>query len=122
MLEEHGELKEYSAGENIFIEGDEGKQMFVVQHGAIEIYRERDGQHGTLATLKPHEFFGEMAFFGDSTRSASARATEDSEILVIDQATFESFINEPVVWQVLEKMSQRIREVDDKLSNYWSKK
>lgn len=122
MLEEHGDLKIYFKDQIIFSEGSQGQDMYVVQSGSVEIFRERGGEHQTLATLKSPEFFGEMAFFGDTTRSASAKATEESEILIIDKESFAGFIKEPVVWQVLEKMSQRIKKVDDKLSNYWTKK
>lgn len=122
MLEEHGDLKLYTAGEAIFSEGSEGEYMYVLQTGSVEIFRDIDGNHVSLAVLKPYEFFGEMAFFGEGTRSASAKALEESKILVIDKATFSSFIKEPVVWQVIDKMSQRIRTADDKLSSYWSVK
>jgi CRP-like cAMP-binding protein len=93
--------------------------MYIIQNGSVEIYKNTDGSTVSLAVLKPHEFFGEMAFF-DNTRSASAKALEDSEILVINKEIFSSFIKEPIVWQVLEKMGQRIKETDDRLINYWS--
>ncbi len=115
MLEEHGTVKRYGAGELVFGQGQPGDAMYIIQSGMVEIYRDADGKETKLTTLKAGEFFGEMALFASKPRSASARAVGATELQVIDKATFKDIIKEPVVWEMLDKMSERIRQVDDKI-------
>lgn len=115
MLEEHGIIRQYKSGDTVFKEGDKEKEMYVVRSGKVKIFRTRQGREVKLATLQPDDFFGEMALFGDHLRSASAQAVSDTELQVLDKDTFMSFVKQPVVWVVLAKMSERIREVDDKI-------
>lgn len=115
MLEEHGRIKNYKDGEIIFKEGDQGQEMYLVREGKVKIVRTSKEKPVTLATLGIGEFFGEMALFEDQVRSATAQAVGATELSIIDKETFMSFIKDPVIWTVLEKMSDRIREVDDKL-------
>jgi CRP-like cAMP-binding protein len=117
MLEEHGIIKKYSQGEMVFEQGNKAKEMYIIRCGKVKIYRQTKEGEVVFANLGPDEFFGEMAFFGNQTRSASAKALEDSELLVVDRETMMKFIKEPVIWSVLERMSQRIREVDDKIED-----
>ncbi|RJQ30862.1 MAG: cyclic nucleotide-binding domain-containing protein [Actinobacteria bacterium] len=116
MLEEHGDIKVFNNGEILFKEGAEGNDMYVIRRGKVEIYRGNDGHEVVLATLGPGDFFGEMVFFGDKTRSASARVVEDdSEVQVVNKDTFFSFINEPIVMEILERLGQRIIDVNNKV-------
>lgn len=117
MLEENGVIRKYGEGEMVFEQGDRAKEMYIIRSGKIRIFRETDEGEVALANLGPKEFFGEMAFFGNQTRSASAKAVEDSELLVVDKETLTNFIKEPVIWSILERMSERIREVDDKIED-----
>ena len=115
MLEEHGRLRALQDGEKVFAQGEPGNEMYIVRSGMVEIYRVRDGREIPLTNLGEGEFFGEMALFDESPRSASARAKGDTELQVIDKDTFSSFITEPIVWTILENMGKRIRQVDDKI-------
>ncbi len=115
MLEEHGLVKKYKDGDIVFKEGDRGNQMFLVRSGKVKIERSNNEKTINLAVLGEHEFFGEMSLFDDRPRSATAKAVGTTELTIVDKETFLSFIKDPVIWTVLEKMSGRIREVDDRL-------
>ncbi len=115
MLEGIGTTKKYQDGEIVFKEGDTAKEMYIIRSGKVKIFRNKEGRQVNLATLGPNDFFGEMALFRDNPRSASAQAVDDTELSAIDKGTFMSFIKEPIVWTILERMSDRIREVDDNL-------
>lgn len=117
MLEEHGVIRKYREGEMVFEQGDQVKEMYIIRSGKVRIFRETDEGEVVFANLGPNEFFGEMAFFGNLTRSASAKAMEDSELLVVDRETLMNFIKDPVIWSILERMSKRICEVDDKIED-----
>lgn len=72
-----------AAGEVLFRAGESGQVAFLVESGAIEIYLERGGRDEPIALLGADELFGEMALAGDHTRTASARAVGDTELLVV---------------------------------------
>jgi EAL domain-containing protein (putative c-di-GMP-specific phosphodiesterase class I)/CRP-like cAMP-binding protein len=75
--------KLFAAGEPIIKEGDEAQAAFVIEHGRVEIWSQRDGKPVVLATLGPGELFGEMAIISSAPRSANATATEDTLLWVI---------------------------------------
>lgn len=115
MLREQGAIKKFKSGSVIFKEGEEGKEMYIIQSGRVEIFRMDRGKEVMLAKLRPGEIFGEMAFFGDHPRSASAQAVGETELLAVSREAFENSVREELVLKMLAKMSDRIRKVDDKL-------
>lgn len=115
MLEKQGVLINFEEGQDIFKEGSYGEEMYVIKSGMVEIFRQRDGMEVSLAKLNDGEFFGELAFFGNYPRSASARALKDSNIYVIDKSAFMSLVNDNVVWLILKRLGERFRKVDDQL-------
>jgi putative ABC transport system ATP-binding protein len=59
----------------LFRQGDRGELVYVVDHGAVEIYRElEDGGEEPLRVMGPGEYFGELGPTLRLPRSASARA------------------------------------------------
>lgn len=73
-----------AAGEVLFREGDSGHAMYLVVSGIIEIYTTRAGENVTIRTFMPGSHFGELTLIGQSTRSASARAAEDTVLLEVN--------------------------------------
>lgn len=117
MLEEHGIIRKYQDGETIFKQGEKGREMYIIRLGKVKIFRKSDSKQVTLATLGVDDFFGEMALFGDLPRSATVQAVGQTELLAVDKGIFMNLIKEPVVWKVLERMSQRLRDIDDQLES-----
>jgi len=110
-----GVPRSYADGEVIFAEGAAADQMYVIRTGKVRIFRDQDGKQTTLATLKQGDFFGEMGMFEGKPRSAAAQAIGPTEITVIEPADFKRMTGDPLVWNVLKKMSARIRDMDDAL-------
>lgn len=117
MITKHGVLKKFKADEVIIEENDRGEEMYIIRSGKVKIYRQRNDREIILATLGRGDFFGEMSIFSGQPRSASAAAIEDSELHALTRSDFISYIKEPVIWKILERMSQRIREIDDKMQD-----
>jgi CRP/FNR family cyclic AMP-dependent transcriptional regulator len=69
--------RRYQDQETVFEAGEPGLGMYLVLSGSVEIYL--DDQ--VLATIAAGEFFGEVALFGDETRTASARVHGDTELV-----------------------------------------
>ena len=74
-------------GQIICREGDPGEEMFVVRRGSIVISKLVTGRvEQVLARVGPGDFFGEMALFDRSPRSATISADNDAVLLVLDRA------------------------------------
>ena len=110
--------KDYSSGEVLFREGDEGNCMYVVQSGRVEILHSSGNGEILMAIFGPGEIFGEMVMFGNPIRSATVRVLDDARILTIDRKIFMQKIHqEPsLAFRVMEKMSQRIRNLNDEVA------
>ncbi len=87
-------LKEYSKGKAVFRQGDEADAFYVVRKGEVQIVEENPetGEARVLKTLNRGESFGELALLMEADRSATARATKDTELFVVDLATFDRLL------------------------------
>lgn len=115
MLGEYGQSRTFSDGEQVFAQGDPGGEMYVVREGKVRVYGTLQGRETTLGILKKSDFFGEMSLLTGRSRSASAMAVGSVELLVIDKAQFDRLAGEPLVRSMLERMSERIYDVDHRL-------
>jgi diguanylate cyclase (GGDEF)-like protein len=83
------EKRRLQTGEIIFHEGDAGKEMFVLCSGSLSASkRQSDGTERTMFTIAPGSFFGEMSIIAEEPRSATIRATVDSELMVLEAVYF----------------------------------
>lgn len=74
----------YREGETVFLEGDIGRALFILESGRIELTRTGEGGRPVpLYTLKPGEFFGEMALLEQLPRTATAKAGERSHLYLL---------------------------------------
>jgi len=102
------------AGELVFREGDIGATMYIVQSGAVCLFREVEGQRRELGTMGKGDFFGEMSILEGLPRTHSAEAVEDAELIEINSATFDKMIksNIEIAIRMLRKLSIRLREAE----------
>jgi CRP/FNR family cyclic AMP-dependent transcriptional regulator len=67
----------------LFREGDAPDAMYVVKSGKFNVVKTKQNSEVVLAEIGPGAMVGEMAFFDDKPRSASVRATKDSEVITL---------------------------------------
>jgi len=98
------------AGSEVFRQGDTGEEMYGVVSGEIEL-RVNDQ---VIRTLGADDIFGEMALVDSSPRSATAVATEDSVLAVINKHRFLFLVQETPMFalQVMSAMAERQRADD----------
>lgn len=109
----------YGRGTTVFTEGDDGVEMFVIQSGAVEIFRTINGEKRFQRTLEKGDFFGEMSLLEGLPRTATAITVEDSELIVINGAIFDQMIksNIEIAVRMLRKLSMRLRETTEQLDS-----
>ncbi|MEM7525383.1 MAG: cyclic nucleotide-binding domain-containing protein, partial [Pseudomonadota bacterium] len=75
------------AGETLFAEGENGDSLFYVVSGAVDLFLESEA--ADLFRIRAHRagaVFGEMALLDAQPRSATARCSEDAELLELTRA------------------------------------
>ena len=75
------------AGDVIVKQDNPGDCMYILVKGKARVVHRKDGHYIELATLKPGDFFGEIALVDEGPRSADVQALEDGVLLKITQAT-----------------------------------
>jgi CRP/FNR family cyclic AMP-dependent transcriptional regulator len=79
------ELK-ITEGQTLFQAGDPGESLFIVRVGQIELFiKDMAGQRIVLNEVQPGEMFGELAMLDAGSRTATALALTDTEVLVLDR-------------------------------------
>jgi signal transduction histidine kinase len=83
---------EVPAGRVLMEEGTPGDGLYIILEGRLEVTK-REGDHDlVLAQRGPGEFLGEMSLIESAPRSASVRAIEASELLVVDPPSFQELL------------------------------
>lgn len=81
--------RRFRRGEVIFHQGDPGDSLHVVATGAVKIVLpSAEGEEAIIATLRPGDFFGELALLDGAPRSATATSLEQTEVMVLPRQVF----------------------------------
>src|SRR5215208_4240917 len=86
--------RRFRRNEVIFHQGDPGDALHVVAAGAVKIVLpSTEGEEAIIATLRPGDFFGELALLDGASRSATAVALESCETLELPRAAFHELLD-----------------------------
>jgi signal transduction histidine kinase len=78
----------FAAGTDILLEGETGTTLFIMGIGQANILVQANNQEILIDTIGPNCYFGEMAFLGETTRTATIKAQTDCHVLAIDEKDF----------------------------------
>jgi CRP/FNR family cyclic AMP-dependent transcriptional regulator len=71
--------RRYAAGERVFVEGDQGRSMYVVHSGDLLVCKAGEsGRTVRMSRLGPGDFFGEMTLIAMQPRSATIRVEAEA--------------------------------------------
>ncbi len=109
----------FKRGESIFSESSSGECLYVLVSGRVKIYTSTGAKTKTFALLDPGDFFGEMALLGEPTRSASARAILDTELLVLERKDFHKFLKDDsfLSLTILRTLCDRLRRANKEIES-----
>jgi CRP/FNR family transcriptional regulator, cyclic AMP receptor protein len=87
--------RRFRRNEVIFHQDDPGDALHVVATGAVKIVLPSpEGEEAIIATLRPGDFFGELALLDRAPHSATATAVEPVETMSLDRAIFHQLLDE----------------------------
>ena len=105
--------RKLEAGQEIFREGGEGKELLIVRRGRVKIFVPGDDnrQVAVLAILRDGEFFGELSLLDGQLRSASAVAECETVLLCLRREAFYAALESDIhaVKHVISVLCQRLR-------------
>lgn len=106
----------YDDGDLIIKEGEQGKDLYILSHGSIQIFRKTQfGDEIAIADLDDSfdVFFGEAALVDEDQRSATVRARGKCEVLVLNGNDFVEFCKEypRLGFYAYRKITKRMQQV-----------
>lgn len=93
MLFPQSGLCRYDKDEYILTQGEESKDLYVIEAGSVSITKTLGTAGVELAVLKPGAIFGEIALIRDGVRVASAVAAEECRVFRLDYRDIQSLMD-----------------------------
>ncbi len=109
--------RSYKDGEWIVREGEQSKEMFVIQAGRVEITKRQGDRQIPIAQLGKGDFFGEMSVLESLPRDASVRSLGDTSLLVVSAGgLLVRMRRDPTfAFEMLHRLSGRVRSLNARL-------
>jgi CRP-like cAMP-binding protein len=112
-------VRNFAAGETIFLMGSMGDSLMAVLSGSVRIsVPSPDGKEIVLAIIPPREVFGEIALLDGKERTADARAIGACSLALLERRDVLSFLNNhPKVWpKMVDVLCARLRNTDQHIA------
>ena len=111
---------DYSRGESVFTEGEQGDTLFIVMTGKIKIGRRAaDGRENMLSVMGPSDMFGELSLFDPGPRTATASVLTDARLASLAHTSLRPLISDrpEIAEQLLRVLARRLRRTNDALAD-----
>jgi CRP-like cAMP-binding protein len=107
--------RQFEKGATIVEQGDNGIGFYIIESGKVEVFKERAGEKVHLTDLGEGAFFGEMALFEETPRTASVVALEPTTCYIITRWHFTSAIadNPSIAVQLLPIVVRRVSQMSE---------
>jgi aspartate ammonia-lyase len=105
------EKESYLKGEVLFNQNTPRQKLFVIYSGKIDLYKFPSfGSEKLITSFRKMDFLSEGALMDDYPHSTTAKAAEDSQVLVISRANFEMLMEKDshLVVKILSRVSRVI--------------
>ncbi len=78
--------RQFRQGDMIFLQGDPGQSLYLIESGRVRIYVQADsGQETSVIYYTTGDIFGELSVIDGLPRSASATALDDTVVLMLSR-------------------------------------
>src|SRR5512142_816878 len=116
-LSETVEMKEIRRRQVIYLPGDPGNAVYIVNGGRVKVSKvTRDGKELTLAYRGPGDVFGEACLIDGSPREEMAEAMENALVTEMERGQFEKLLSTEASlgYRMTKILAQRRREMETK--------
>ena len=112
----------YSAGVEIFREGEPGDALYLVVEGEVSVCKAGSGERDSrieIGRIGSGEYFGEMAILEEAPRSASIQTVTPARFLVLQKRDFIEIVQEypQIALHICKVLSSRIRNLQQKIKD-----
>ena len=111
---------DYSRGEAVFTEGEQGDTLFIVLTGKVKIGRRAaDGRENMLSVMGPSDMFGELSLFDPGPRTATATVITEARLASLAHTSLRPWIKDrpEISEQLLRVLARRLRRTNDALAD-----
>jgi len=111
---------DYSRGETVFSEGEQGDTLYIVLTGKVKVGRRAaDGRENMLSVMGPSDMFGELSLFDPGPRTATATVLTDARLASLAHAALRPWISDrpEIAEQLLRVLARRLRRTNDALAD-----
>lgn len=112
MISEQTTVENYAAGEILCRQGEPGGDVFIIQTGQVDVFREENGVETKVAQSGEMVLFGEMAVLDPAPRSATIKASATgAQVLKLAGTAFRRVIdqNPEIAFPVIRSLVRKIR-------------
>jgi CRP-like cAMP-binding protein len=114
-----GNRRIYGKDTVLYIQGEPGEELYVIQSGSIKLTKIINGNEILLGVLKVGDIVGEMSILESKPRSVTAVTHEDCTIIAISKESFETIVNSnpQIIGHLIQLVAERIWFLYKQLSN-----
>ena len=109
--------RQLDSGEILFHQGEPGLECFVILEGQLEVITFVHGDELRLDVYRPGQIIGEMALLDRSPRSATVRALEAADLVVLGEEAFKTLLssNPELAMSLLRSGTTRMRNTNQRM-------
>ena len=98
-------------------EGESSNCMYWLQNGKLVVSHKKEGQDVVLCFISSGELVGELSYLDGARRSATVKAVEPSDLVLIPHETIdEVFKSQPKWLEILFKtLAERLRKANNRV-------
>lgn len=114
------QTRKYDKGETLFLDGEPCKGLFLLQSGAVKIYKVNEaGREQIIHIQHPGDAVAELPLFDNGPYPAAAAALEETVVLFIPKATFNDLLDRrpQLSRAVITALARRLRKMVDLVEN-----
>ena len=107
----------FASGEVLFEQNAPGDIAYIIESGHVTMTRRREGRMVDIASLGVGEIVGEAALIDDFPRSATATATMDTEVFIVERDLLRQHLGEadPLISMLVRVLIDRLRAAQHRL-------
>jgi CRP/FNR family cyclic AMP-dependent transcriptional regulator len=104
--------RQFRQGDMIFLQGDSGQALYLIETGRVRIYvQEESGQETSVIFYTSGDIFGELSVIDGLPRSASAVALDDTVVLMLNRDRLRAQLRAvpQLAYNFMQALSVRVR-------------